>query len=202
MLLAFAARRKYNDFMKTFVSGGLGNMKKFNVTGLCVPQKHYMVDLSEKIGQIRKLIDDEHYFTINRARQYGKTTTLHQLKKAISQNGDYICASLTFELMSTGDFDDESTFCDMFLSKMSEALELSNECEEYSASWYNPEVTGLKELSRHITKMCKNKKLVLMIDEVDKSTNNRLFLHFLGMLRAKFLSRQAEEDHNTLKYYL
>ena len=170
-------------------------MKKFNVTGLCVPKKHYMVDVSGKIDQILKLIDDEHYFTVNRARQYGKTTMLNQLKKAISQNDDYICASLTFELVGTNDFDDESNFCDMFLSKMSEALELSSDCKEYSASWYNTEVTCLKDLSRHITKMCKNKKLVLMIDEVDKSTNNRLFLHFLGMLRAKFLSRQADEDH-------
>ena len=170
-------------------------MKKFNVTGLCVPKKHYMVDISGKIAQIRKLVDDELYFTINRARQYGKTTVLNQLKKNLLQDSDYICASLSFELMTTTAFDSESNFCDMFLRKLSEALELSNGCEEYSADWYNTEVTSLSALSRHITKMCKNKKLVLMIDEVDKSTNNRLFLHFLGMLRAKFLSRQADEDY-------
>ena len=175
--------------------GVFTTMKRFNVTGLCVPTKHYMVDISGKIEKILKLVHDEQYFTINRARQYGKTTTLNQLKKAILQNGDYICASITFELVDIGDFGDERTFCEMFLGKMSEALELSNGCTEYSASWYNTEITNLKELGRHITQMCKNKKLVLMIDEVDKSTNNRLFLHFLGMLRAKFLSRQADEDY-------
>ena len=56
-------------------------VKKFNVTGVCVKEKHYMVDTGEKVEQIMKLIDEGHYFTINRARQYGKTTTLF-LRKA------------------------------------------------------------------------------------------------------------------------
>ena len=50
-------------------------MKRFNVTGTCVGHKHYMADISAKLDEIEKLVDDEHYFTINRARQYGKTTT-------------------------------------------------------------------------------------------------------------------------------
>ena len=28
-------------------------MKKFNVTGTCIPEKHYMVDISDKLSQIR-----------------------------------------------------------------------------------------------------------------------------------------------------
>ena len=51
-------------------------MKRFNTTGLCVPHKHYMVDISDKLAMIKELIDMECYFTINCARQYGKTTTL------------------------------------------------------------------------------------------------------------------------------
>ena len=59
---------------------GGGKMgKKFNVTGLCVPTKHYMVDITERVGQIREMVDAGAYFTINRARQYGKTTTLAAL---------------------------------------------------------------------------------------------------------------------------
>ncbi|MDE7184568.1 MAG: hypothetical protein K2O40_08870 [Lachnospiraceae bacterium] len=47
-------------------------MIKFNVTGVCVPKKHYMVDLSEKVDLIiRDYIEQGAYFTINRARQYG-----------------------------------------------------------------------------------------------------------------------------------
>lgn len=46
-------------------------MKKYNTTAVCIPEKHYMVDLSERVNEIKKLVDDGKYFTINRARQYG-----------------------------------------------------------------------------------------------------------------------------------
>ena len=49
--------------------------KKFNDTGLCVPHRHYMADTSKKIEQIIRLIEEGEYFTINRPRQFGKTTT-------------------------------------------------------------------------------------------------------------------------------
>ena len=48
-------------------------MKKFNVTGNCVSEKHYMVDISNKLEQIVEMIDEGEYFTINRPRQYGNT---------------------------------------------------------------------------------------------------------------------------------
>ena len=58
-------------------------MKKFNTTGLCIPNRHYMVDTTDKINKIVKLIEDEEYFTINRSRQYGKTTTIYLLKNRL-----------------------------------------------------------------------------------------------------------------------
>ena len=51
----------------------------FNVTGACDAQFHYMVDLRERLAEIKKLVDAGEYFTINRARQYGKTTTLAEM---------------------------------------------------------------------------------------------------------------------------
>lgn len=59
-------------------------MKKFNTTGICNPKKHYMVDISERLEKIKTLVDDGEYFCINRARQYGKTTTLSALRKFLS----------------------------------------------------------------------------------------------------------------------
>ena len=32
-------------------------MKKFNSTAVCVPSKHYMVDLSSRVSQIREMVD-------------------------------------------------------------------------------------------------------------------------------------------------
>lgn len=34
-----------------------------------------------------------------------------------------------------------------------------------------------------------------MIDEVDKSSDNQIFLSFLGLLRAKYLEQQKGQDH-------
>ncbi|MCI7441975.1 MAG: AAA family ATPase, partial [Clostridium sp.] len=59
-------------------------MKEFNTTGLCNPNKHYMVDISDKLENIKKLVEKEKYFIINRPRQYGKTTILSALRKELS----------------------------------------------------------------------------------------------------------------------
>jgi hypothetical protein len=48
-------------------------MKKFNDTGTCIPEKHYMVDICQKVDEIIEKIDCEQYFVINRPRQYGKS---------------------------------------------------------------------------------------------------------------------------------
>lgn len=70
-------------------------MKSFNTTGVCIPEKHYMVDISDRIAEIRKMIEAEKYFTINRARQYGKTTTLAALTKNLT--GSYVVISFDFQ---------------------------------------------------------------------------------------------------------
>ena len=45
-------------------------MRRFNVTGICVPNMHYMVDISRKIEKIFAMVEYGYYFTINRGRQY------------------------------------------------------------------------------------------------------------------------------------
>lgn len=68
----------------------------FNVTGLCIPEKHYMVDTSNILAYIIKnYIRKEEYFTINRARQYGKTTTLELLRTRLCN--EYIVIDISFE---------------------------------------------------------------------------------------------------------
>jgi len=55
----------------------------------------------------------------------------------------------------------------------------------------------MHEFSDFITNIVEytGKKVVLIIDEIDKSGNNQLFLDFLGMLRNKYLSRNEGEDY-------
>jgi len=88
-------------------------MKIFNVTGICLPENHYMVDIGGKIAEIKKLVDNGSYFTINRARQYGKTTTLYELRKRLS--GEYIVAKISFEGLGDESFASAEQFCLEFM---------------------------------------------------------------------------------------
>lgn len=59
-------------------------------------KKNYMVDISKRIDTImHDYIENGQYFTINRARQYGKTTTLYLLERRLQK--EYLVLSLSFE---------------------------------------------------------------------------------------------------------
>ncbi len=163
-------------------------MKEFNVTGTCFPEDHYMVDTSNKLQEIKKLVDTGKYFTINRGRQYGKTTTLELLRKTLKN--EYTVVKMSFEGVGETLFGGEEAFCQTFLEFMSEGLLLEGVSEEYSKRWLDKTITTFHLLSMHITAMCKGRKIVILADEVDKNSNYRVYQHFLGMLRDKYLVRK------------
>ena len=69
--------------------------KVFNTTAVCIPEKHYMVNLDSRLLAIKKLVDDGKYFLINRARQYGKTTILMALSRYLKDS--YYVVSIDFQ---------------------------------------------------------------------------------------------------------
>lgn len=79
--------------------------KCFNTAGDCKQQIHYMVDISDRLEQIRTMVDAGMYFTINRARQCGKTTMLRSLEKFLED--DYVVVSFDFQTLSYADFEKE-----------------------------------------------------------------------------------------------
>jgi len=167
-------------------------MKRFNVTSICVPGKHYMVDIGGKIAEIKKLVDNGDYFTINRARQYGKTTTLYELEKKLS--GEYLVVKISFERLGDESFASAEKFCPAFIRQIVRALRFTSAEPEYTEQWADYSIADFDSLSDHITDMCEGKNIILMIDEVDKTSNNRVFLHFLSTLRDKYTARNAGKD--------
>jgi hypothetical protein len=166
-------------------------MREFNVTGICVPDMHYMVDISEKVEQIFKLVEGKKYFSINRGRQYGKTTTIGMLEKRMLNN--YICISISFQFSDKEMFENAEGFCQDFLSRIYYSLQMNN--EEEAKLWLDDSITSFQKLNRFITERCKNKKIVLIIDESDEASNNDIFVTFLKMLRDKYLFRNAGKDY-------
>jgi len=43
--------------------------KTFNITGTCIPERHYMADIVDKLDKTMAMIAGGDYFTINRPRQ-------------------------------------------------------------------------------------------------------------------------------------
>ncbi|RMD04323.1 AAA family ATPase [Clostridium autoethanogenum] len=170
--------------------------KEFNVTGTCIPEMHYMVDISDKLDKILKLIQRGKYFVINRPRQYGKTTTLYMIERGLAENKEYLVISISFEGVGDLIFEKEQSLVKAFLEIMADSLYLQHEKLASFLEEEKKNVVNFKDLSRAITKFIikVNKKVILMIDEVDKSSNNQLFLSFLGMLRNKYLLRNAGKD--------
>ena len=170
--------------------------KDFNTTGTCIPHKHYMADTSNKIAKIRELVDKGYYFTINRPRQYGKTTTMFLLKKMLQE--DYFVINTSFEGIDSTSYENAASFMDAFLLTIKEYFEFQENEKIVSLIENYGKVLDFKNLSRFITKFVNSfdKKMVLIIDEVDKSLNNQLFLDFLAMLRNKYLKQNEGEDRS------
>jgi hypothetical protein len=161
-----------------------------------------MVDISGRVEMVKEMVDQGQYFTINRPRQYGKTTLLEALTRRISN--ECFCASVSFEGLGDESFENAAVFCKALMDLIQTALKTSraNYDAAYADSWMDSDVTDFLGLKKHITKMCKDKQVVLLIDEVDKISGNRVFLHFLGLLRDKFLSRKRGLESTFLSVIL
>jgi len=173
-------------------------MKEFNTTAVCLPNKHYMVDLTSRVVEIKKLVDDGKYFTINRARQYGKTTTLTALKQVLQDK--YTVLNFSFERLSKSNFATESSFvkafCRLFKKNPNLYRVLPDSIREQIDDYISRKECNaeMDELFMTLNEWCEiaGKPIVMFIDEVDSATNNQIFIDFLGMLRDGYISRETD----------
>ena len=112
-----------------------------------------MVDISKRIDTImHDYIENGQYFTINRARQYGKTTTLYLLERRLQK--EYLVLSLSFEAV---DEYFETQLYDMFLAELTVNNKLYMEImirnlwkrmdENYFYYFNKKKKTGIQELN-------------------------------------------------------
>ncbi len=149
-----------------------------------------MADVSKQLDETFAMIKEGEYFIINRPRQYGKTTTMHTLRERLIQLG-YIIFHISFEGIGDTIFTDEKLFASGFIDLLSNR---AHESAPELKSWLKEAVLrthSMKELGQEISALCSQtpKEVVVFIDEVDKSSNNQLFVNFLAMLRDMYLDR-------------
>lgn len=168
----------------------------FNTEGRCRPDKHYMVRLDGRLGQIKEqYVDREKYFVINRGRQYGKTTTLMELAKYL-QN-DYLVAFMDFQGIGSEEFVNAETFVRAFAEEFLFAITMDapDEIEELvkplAEFAVKAENKSLRELFMVLSGICRkaDRPVVLLIDEVDNASNNQVFIDFLAQLRGYYLAK-------------
>ena len=187
-IFAVSLRRKTTERQISVIWETYSQMRKrFNVTGSCIPDRHYMVKTEKRFRAVKELIDYGEYFTINRARQYGKTTMLNMVRRRLSEQ--YIIIDTSFEGVGDSVFQSEASFVQLMVTLMKEALQYAH--APYASALDGSTPATMKDLSKIVTHFCQSmqKPVLLMIDEVDKSSDNQLFLNFLGMLRELYLQR-------------
>ncbi len=182
--------------------------KVFNTTADCKPDLHYMVSLDKRLTEIRKLIDRGDYFAINRARQYGKTTTLRALGSFLQP--EYCVILMDFQMFGAGEFADENEFSLSFARTFLRILK-RNRLPDQDAFSHRVNILEravaqrqsgfrLQQLFENLSDLCaaSHKKMILMMDEVDSATNNQIFLDFLAQLRAYYIDRDVQPTFHSV----
>lgn len=172
-------------------------MKRFNTTGTCRPNEHYMVDITERLEIIRKMVARGDYFCINRGRQYGKTTTLEALTRVLAS--EYTVFKLSFEGASQESFASLPVTSAYFLKSLLFNARLGlTTLDDAALEILEKAIDGRDSIADldfayTIPMLCKanTKPIVILIDEVDQASNYESFLLFLGVLRKMFLDRPS-----------
>lgn len=175
--------------------------KIFNTEGCCNPEINYMVDLSARVEAIADMVDGEKYFTINRARQYGKTTTLSALADYLKHK--YEVVSLDFQMMSSFVFESEQAFAAAFAEEILDTVREFPDGIEKKLKGFaekTADTCSLQALFKVLKSWCSQaeRNIVLIIDEVDTASNNQVFLDFLAQLRAYYLQRRRNKTFQSV----
>ena len=91
--------------------------KKFNITGVCYPTQHYMMDVEQKMKEVMEMVEGSEYFVINRPRQYGKTTTLYFLENILTESPSYIPIKMNFQGIDRRAYTSDKAFTKTHLYK-------------------------------------------------------------------------------------
>jgi hypothetical protein len=168
--------------------------KRFKTTGPCNPERNYMVDTRSMIAEITtRFIDPGEYFVVNRARQYGKTTTMQLLEGILSER--YLVLQTSFEA-SEDIFVSRGILAEEFSFRLSRTIRERDPGYAGIADMLALPMSSndrLSELATRISALCKQagKPVILMIDEIDRAADFDVFASLLFKLRSLYQRRDV-----------
>ena len=143
--------------------------RKFNTTGSCLSENHYMIPPEQRLSEVRDLIDDQSFFVIHAPRQTGKTTLLRNLSRQLTHEGKFVVLTASLENFTQPDVD---RMIPRILSQIEHdaSFQLSGEFSPPDKELYvaDPDVALLRYLSAWAGKI--PLPLVIFFDEIDSLT--------------------------------
>ncbi|MCK5717292.1 MAG: AAA-like domain-containing protein, partial [Thiomargarita sp.] len=170
-------------------------MKTFNTAGPCIPEDHYLVPITPKFKQLKKLIDNKRYFILHAPRQTGKTTLMLQLMEDLNKEGKYIALYVNIEAAQAVR-NDVAALNEIIIS------EFETNARIYLDKTLIPQEDCFKirsmqtGMSLFLSRWCMAlpKPLVILMDEVDALIGDGL-LSVLRQLRSGYNKRPKAFPH-------
>ncbi len=139
--------------------------RTFNTSGLCFPDKHYMVDPLNRLKEVETLIREELYFTIHAPRQTGKTTFLYALARKLNGEGEYTALVVSFEQAGYAGASVERAH-ELLLHSIYEAAVVQLPEDQRPGAPNQKKYLNLKDYLTQWARECK-RPIVLFADETD-----------------------------------
>jgi len=169
-------------------------LREFNIFGPVYPHIHYHIDRTEVKGHIREKIEKGRYFTLNAARQTGKTTIFREVIAELEKDGDYFGILLSFETM-------RNVQKDRFYEVLGKILSRRNlsKLEKFANGKELPEPDNLRDQSGFMSWLREvgtiiNRRGLLIIDEFD-AIGSELAEPMLGAFRDMYLNRHETDEY-------
>jgi len=123
---------------------------------------------------------------------------MYLLEQRLKNDKSYLTIDISFEGIDSPTYENHHLFISTILHILRRRLEFLQETELADLVSSHETIESFDKLNAFFTDFVlkAGRKVVLMIDEVDKAGNNQLFLDFLGMLRTKYLRRNEGKDHS------
>ena len=170
-------------------------MKKFNTTGPCFPDEHYMLPALDRLPGVRELVAGGSYFVVHAPRQTGKTTALQALVQEINAKGEMAAIYCTLEaLQGATDPDNAMPKIRTLLLRGAKTIPafVASRSDDDGTSAGSREVGWtVTVVSDTLTTICQRvgKPVVVFFDEADCLVGDVL-ISFLRQLRDGYVNRK------------